>query len=166
MSTSTLNMATTTPTKTWCSALAAFPGSLESGSESDDSFVRLFHGESKELLVNVGLLVRNTTNCKPDAVASWSCGSCKEYLKPEEQFIVEARGGSNHLTCFRYGSMWVVLFRGSRNMKNWMSDFEIGTVSIPATLLVVPDCQKRVGGCSDAKCHEGFFNVWMSLRGN
>lgn len=153
---------TFTKNTTWCSALAALPGSLETGSEGKDDVVRLFIAR-KDLLINVGLLVRNTNNCNRDAVASWSCDSCEKHLQPEEEFIVDACEDSNRVTCFRYGKLWFVLFRGSRNIANWRSDFETGVVPIPADMLRAPACE-REGACSDAKCHAGFFTVWMSLR--
>jgi len=145
----------------WYSALAALPGSFENGSEGEDVLQHFQSGT--DLLINVGLLVRNTNNCDREAVASWSCDRCEKYLQPEEEFIVEAAQSSNRVTCFRYGKLWFVLFRGSRNLANWKSDFKIGVVPIPGDMLLAPVCDRNAE-CSKATCHGGFFSVWTSLR--
>lgn len=145
----------------WYSELEALPGTLQSPKDGGASVVDLFIND-KQLLVNLGLLERITANCKKTVRLDWSCDRCTPELKPQDSFIVNAKGTANELSAVRFGNIWFILFRGSHDISNWINDFQIGVTDIPRQW--VGDATRFENVCSKPRCHRGFLKVWQTLK--
>ena len=98
--------------------------------------------------------------CKTTSIDAWSCKPCHAAMV--------AAGGAFNATAFtdddtqgqafvgagaggRLGRIIVVAFRGSSNLRNWISDLSIRHIST----------YKRCDGC---EVHAGFYKAWLGLQ--
>ena len=97
--------------------------------------------------------------CPAEETSKWSCRECTRDRRPDASFRIETESygeeRANLAVVCAFGTLAVVVIRGSKTMANWLADADAWMTALPASW-----------GCGDpdAKAHHGFVGNWVSMQ--
>jgi hypothetical protein len=123
--------------------------------------------EDREVLINVGLIVKIVSNCTEDVITKWDCDRCTQSNQADDMFLINGSSfGSktaNLIIALRYGRLWLIVVRGTRDISNILSDVNIGQSDLPTSWSNDRSRADSNNDDNDLKCHSGFLHAWQSL---